>query len=107
MKTIHFHLFYQAVAEEEEITIEEPIPVENVLEPCSASPWMYDIGIQCCFGPKTLKNATTQTDNDEATSCPPNVTVITNSDVPLPIHAMLKNGKLKMIILMPCKFPPM
>ena len=108
MKTIHFHLFYQAVADlllatkndentspEEEITIEEPIPVENVLEPCSASPWMFDIGIQCCFGPKTLKNAATQTDNDEATSCPPNVTVITNSDVPLPIHANAEEWKIK------------
>ena len=46
------------------------------MEPCSEKPWKFDIGIQCCFGPITLKNESTQTDcvND----APPTANVRSN-----------------------------
>ena len=43
------------------------------MEPCSESPWKFDIGIQCCFGPIALKNESTQTDC--VTGAPPTANV--------------------------------
>ena len=57
------------------------------MEPCSERPWKFDIGIQCCFGPITLKNESTQTDcvNDAPPTA--NVTEVSNNDGPLPMQA--------------------
>ena len=48
---------------------------------------MFDIGIQCCFGPITLKNGSTQTDcvNDAPPTA--NVTEVSSNDAPLPMQA--------------------
>ena len=49
---------------------------------------MFDIGIQCCSGPITLKNESTQTDCVHDAPPTGNVIEVSNNDAPLPMQAV-------------------
>lgn len=48
---------------------------------------MFDIGIQCCSGPITLKNESTQTDCVHDAPPTGSVIEVSNNDAPLPMQA--------------------